>query len=413
MGSGIAGMACAWLLREHAKVTLFERENGFGGHTNTVGIREGGQTIPVDTGFMVYNEQTYPQLIDLFRGIGVSGVPTDMSFGVQDRTNGLAYACSGLKTYFAQWRRIIDPGHWRLLSEILRFFREATEAIKQSTLSEEQTLGAFLQQGGYSSRFREHFLLPMTGAIWSSRPEQMLKYPARFLLQFMHNHGLLGVGTQFQWYTFRGGSDVYKSKILEQARPERHLSTPVKCVRQDASTAVAQLENGQTRSFDAVLIAAHADEALKLLEHPSDQESALLGAFEYSKNRAILHDDRSVMPREKAAWASWNYCLESGDDGKRVTTHYWMNRLQPLETNVDYFVSLNEDRVAPERIHWQQDYTHPCFNAESMKAQEQLPVLNQSGPVYFCGSYFGNGFHEDAFVSAKSAVEQLLTNQRA
>jgi uncharacterized protein len=408
VGTGIAGMACARSLSDQFDLTLFEKNDYFGGHTNTVIVTEGRNRIPIDTGFMVYNEATYPNLVKLFDELGVQTMETDMSFGVQQRDQGLEYACTGLSSFFAQRKNYGKPGHWRLLAEILRFFKVA-KAYLSTGRDQTQTLSDFLREHQFKAVFIENYLLPMTAAIWSTPPNTMLNYPAKSLLGFLDNHRLLGVGIQLKWRTVRGGSKNYREKMLHPLRNSLRRDSCVISVNTNGETVQVRLRNGQTETFDNVVVATHADQALALLSEPSEIQKSCLGTFRYTTNPVILHSDSSVMPLNRRAWASWNFRME--DAGKTKTTastHYWMNRLQKVSDEQDYFVSVNYDGpIDSSKIHWEYSYEHPTFTLESLAAQKQLPILNQTGPIYFCGSYFRNGFHEDALVSGLEAAKAL------
>ena len=408
IGTGIAGMACAHYLKDLYDLTIYEKNNYTWGHTNTVSVSEGNHSIPIDTGFMVFNEATYPNLIRLFEELGVESVETDMSFGVQHRMKGLEYACSNLNTFFAQRVNFANPKHWKLLTEILRFFREA-KAYMAAEPTEAVTLKKFLETGRFKKAFMEDYLLPMTAAIWSTPPSLMLEYPALSLFRFLENHRLLGVGIQLKWRTVKGGSSTYRDKIMEPLKGNIHSSSKVMKIRKTGEQASVVLENGQCSTFDRVIVATHADQALTLLENPSKEEQTLLGAFSYTRNPVVLHSDNSVMPSKRNAWASWNFRMEK-DESENIcsSTHYWMNNLQKVSEKRDYFVSVDyAGPIDPAKVHWTYTYEHPQFTMESIRAQQVLPKLNETGPVYFCGSYFRNGFHEDALVSALAVVKQL------
>jgi predicted NAD/FAD-binding protein len=408
IGSGIAGMACAWFLRKTHAITLYEKNHYIGGHTNTVSVYEGDHEIPIDTGFMVFNKFTYPNLIRLFDQLGVVAVDTDMSFGVQVKERNLEYASSNANTFFAQRRQLFNVRHWHLISEIKRFFASATASLEvESNVA--LTLGAFLDNGKYSKAFIYDFLLPMTGAIWSTPPEGMLAYPASTLFRFMKNHGLLGIGTQFKWRTLRGGSRTYRDALIQNIGPHFKVREGAASVRRLSSGAEVKSLNGKIDTYDSVVIATHADEALALIDQPSAVERDLLGSFTYNVNPAMLHSDASVMPQQKRAWASWNYRVAGSEPKAFASTHYWMNSLQPLNAKQNYFVSLDyEGKINPDKIHWQTVYTHPRFDAAAIQAQLSLPQLNENGSVYYCGSYFKYGFHEDALSSAIQVVKRIL-----
>ena len=408
IGTGIAGMACARALCAQFDLKVFEKNHYFGGHTNTITVEEDGREVPIDTGFMVYNEETYPNLVKLFDELDVESMETDMSFGVQNRLGNLEYACSGLDTFFAQRRNVIRPSHWKLLREILRFFKEAKYYLENDR-DTNLTLRDFLDTRSFDTLFSENYLLPMTAAIWSTPPSLMLEYPAESLFRFLNNHKLLGVGIQLKWRTLKGGSRTYRDKILAPLQNQLHSESNVVSVTQKENGATVVLENGIQEDFDYVVIAAHADQALKMLHNPTSEQQRLLGAFPYSKNPVILHSDESVMPKNRRAWASWNFRIERlQDEQLSSSTHYWMNRLQNVSETKNYFVSVDyQGDIDPDKIHWNYIYDHPTFEKEGIAAQEHLPRLNEHGSVLFCGSYFKNGFHEDALASALNAANQL------
>ena len=342
IGSGIAGMGSAWYLRDDYDLKLYEKNNYAGGHTNTVYLEEGSVNLPVDTGFMVYNEHTYPNLIKLFRELRVETRQTSMSFGVQNLPKNLEYACTGFKTYFAQIRRVFDPDHWRLLNQIIRFFRSAKDFLSISS-DTRVTLADFLDLYSLDEALAEDYLLPMTAAIWSATPGKMLEFPALSLLRFLDNHQLLGIGTQLEWRTVVGGSDQYKNKILKALPGRVHVNRPVIGVATSSDLKVLVRDGkGDTEVFDYVIIATHADQAMRMLEDPSELQQRLLSKFTYRRNQVVLHGDDCIMPRCKAAWASWNFRTSCDSEGvRRSSTHYWMNSLQKVSENQHYFVSVD------------------------------------------------------------------------
>jgi predicted NAD/FAD-binding protein len=403
IGSGIAGMGAAWQLRNHADITLIEREARPGGHTNTVTVEENGQEIPIDTGFIVFNHATYPNLVRLFEELGVETKPSEMSFSVQHVPSGLEYNGMGLDKLFAQRSNILNPRFHALVFQILRFFRVA-RALLEKPDSLNCTVAEFVHRNALGVDFLNLYLIPMSSAVWSTDPRQMLDFPALSLIRFFQNHGFLGVTTHHPWFTVSGGSRSYRDKLLAHLRP---VQLPAKAVevKESETSATVHIEDGTVCEFDRVIIAAHADEALAMLAAPDEAQSRLLGAFGYQKNTATLHTDQSVMPRSRRAWASWNYRVEQDAHGDReATTHYWMNALQGVSKARDYFVSVNgADKIRPETILYQTGYEHPVYTLRAMEAQRDLPALNTRSPrqrIFFCGSYFRHGFHEDAYSSA-------------
>jgi len=413
IGSGIAGMGVAWQLRHHADITLIERESRPGGHTNTVFVEEDGHSIPIDTGFIVFNHATYPNLVRLFEELRVDTKPAEMSFSVQHGPTGLEYNGMGLNKLFAQRRNIFSPRFYSLIAQIMRFFRIAQKAM-ENPASLECTVEEFTRRNGLGQDFLDLYLVPMSSAVWSTEPGKMLEFPALSLIRFFQNHGFLGVSTHYPWFTVSGGSQAYMKKILAALDPVR-LPAKVVEVREKESSSSVKLEDGSDLEFDRVIIATHADEALAMLPEPDALQGRLLPAFRYQKNIATLHTDTSVMPRTRQAWASWNYRIQSDPAGQsEATTHYWMNTLQGVSQKRNYFVSVNgSESIRAESILYQTTYEHPVYTLEAMKAQRDLPKLNTRSPsqrIFFCGSYFRHGFHEDAYSSAVDLASILRPN---
>jgi len=417
IGSGIAGLGVAHYLSIHApeaKVTLFEADEKIGGHTATVQVTVPGE-LPVsfDTGFMVYNEVTYPNLTKLFTDLGVQTQPTSMSFSVQNRKAGIEYSGTSLNHLFAQRKNLLRPSFVRLLWQINRFNADAIkmleEALENPTYAQ-ITLQDYVRERDYGQNFMQQYLIPMSAAVWSTEYTKMLEFPAQTLLRFFYNHGFLGLHTQHPWRTVSGGSQNYVDKILARFLGTVLKSDPVTEVSRVTSAHQVQVRSRSgERVFDQVVIAAHADQALRLLSHPTEMERNLLSSFNYQNNSTLIHTDESVMPKKKLAWSSWNY-LMLDQTGTQASTHYWMNRLQALGGDTEYFVSLNaEELVDPKKILLRLNYTHPLFSGAAIRAQADLPKLNQQeGGIYFSGSYFKYGFHEDAYTSALNAAQVLL-----
>ena len=404
IGTGIAGLGCAHFLRDRFDLTLFEQNGYAGGHTNTIVVQERDRAVPVDTGFMVFNHVTYPNLTRLFRELGVETKPTSMSFSVQHRPSGLEYNGSSVNQLFGQRRNIVNPRHWRMLRAIDRFNTEAVAALEDERWAA-CTLAEYVEARGYGSDMLHRYLVPMGSAVWSTAPEKMLAFPATTLLRFWHNHGFLGMHTQHPWYTVVNGARQYVAKITAPFRNSMRLLN--KAVRIDRRGGRVQIttEDGALRVFDKVILACHADQALAMLADPSDLERRLLGAFKYQRNSATLHTDTSFMPRTRRCWASWNYRIDADADGGVLpTTHYWMNSLQGVSDRENYFVSLeSHDRVAPEKVLRRIDYEHPLFDRAAVAAQRELPQLNQMGAesgTFYAGAWFKYGFHEDGLTSA-------------
>ena len=409
IGSGIAGMAAAYYLRNQFDVTLIEKNSYAGGHTNTVNVHESGRRIPIDTGFMVFNETTYPNLVRLFSELGVISYNTSMSFGVRNIDTRLEYASTGFAGFFAQKRNLVNLRHWNLYSEITKFFKAADELILLGP-EPQYTMAEFAKDYSLSRSVMNDFILPMAGAIWSTPPEGILNFPALPLLQFMQNHRMLGIGTQLQWKTVESGSEQYKQKLLARLPDEPLLSQSIASIDQDNDTAYYCDERGQKQTYDYIIVATHANHALALLGDPSSAQKSALSAFKYNRNKAVLHTCDSVMPRSKNAWASWNVLHSLGSTGNsKSSTHYWMNSLQNLETDVDYFVSIDYDgEIDREKIRFSTTYEHPLFDEAATRAKERLPGLNTNSRIRFCGSYFRDGFHEDALWSSLKLVDELI-----
>lgn len=421
IGTGVSGLSCAWGLRDIADLTLFESERRPGGHTNTVAVEENGRQIPIDTGFIVFNKVTYPNLCRLFGELGIAIKPSEMSFSVQHAASGLEYNGMGLNKLFAQRRNIGNLRFLMLIAEIMRFFRVGRKWLRdesEGASSEERAdldsedLATFCKRHGFGRDFLDLYLIPMSSAVWSTEPGRILDFPASTLLHFFHNHGFLGVTTHHPWFTVDGGARTYVEKMLEVLGQPR-LGDPVVAVEEQEDGAWITTASGVRERFDAVVLASHADQSLRLLAHPTEEQQRLLSAFHYQRNEASLHTDSSVMPMRRLAWASWNFRVELGPDGhQRAATHYWMNALQGVSRNQDYFVSLNsDDRIDPARLLYRTTYDHPVFTLDAIRAQRELPKLNHTGRLYFCGSYFRYGFHEDAckagFDAAKAVRKHL------
>lgn len=399
VGSGIAALSCAWLLARRHDVTVYEQADRLGGHSNTVTARTPQGAVAVDTGFIVYNDATYPNLIALFDHLGIESRATDMSFAVSLDHGRFEYAAPGL---FAQKRNVLRPRFWSMLGEILRFYRTAPAdlaAMSDPTL----TLGDYLKREGFSEAFRDDHLLPMAAAIWSSPAHTLMDYPAEAFIRFCGNHGLLKLIGRPQWRTVVGGSRAYVERLVRGIGDGVRLNRGVTSVRRVGGGVVVHDAQGGAERFDHVVIGAHADQALAMLAEPTPREGELLGAFRYSRNLTVLHTDKGLMPRRKGAWASWNYI--GTDDGLCVT--YWMNRLQGLPGQ-DLFVTLNPPRPPrPETLLRTELYEHPIFDPAAMRAQRALWSLQGHGRVWFCGAHFGAGFHEDGLQSGLAVAEQL------
>jgi len=401
IGGGIAGLGAAWLLRNRYDVTVFERERHIGGHSNTIEVDENGRRVPIDTGFMVFNKVTYPYLVRLFDELRVPIKPTEMSFSVRNDELDIEYNGMGFNRVFAQRANLVRPRFLKLLAQIMRFFRVANASLNDESL-EKMSLDEFVRRHRLGDDFLRLYLVPMSASIWSITPGGALDFPAATLVRFFHNHGFLGVTTHHPWFTVDGGSREYVKRMLADL-PRTHASSPVASVETGADQATVRTEDGVSHAFDRVILAAHANESLALLQSPTPLQEKLLSAFRYQANETLLHTDATVMPQRKLAWAAWNYRMEPSGEGERPSTHYYMNRLQGVSDRENYFVSLNyADRIDPEKVLWRTNYTHPIFDRGALVAQHHLPSINAESPdqrVFFCGSYFRYGFHEDALAS--------------
>ncbi|MCX7259675.1 MAG: FAD-dependent oxidoreductase [Burkholderiales bacterium] len=418
IGSGISGLSTAYHLRNQADVTLFEAGSYFGGHTHTVDVTlpspRGMVTHGVDTGFLVFNERTYPGLIGLFAELQVQTSASDMSFSVQTpRASGqraMEWSGSNLNTVFAQRNNLLSPTFLGMLRDVLRFNTLANAlADRGQDHALMQPLGEFLDTHKFGSAFRHWYLLPMLGCIWSCPTDQMLQFPVATMVRFCHNHGLIQVVNRPQWFTVTGGAKHYVEKLLQHI-PRTHLQKPVKRIERNGSE-VRVFTAGGAEDFDGVVLACHADQALSLLAQPTPQEQALLGAIRYHPNKAVLHTDTSVLPKKKLAWAAWNYerATDLGLESSRVCLHYWINRLQPLPFSQDVVVSLNPVRaIDPSKVLGEYDYAHPVFDLAAIEAQSQLPRLQGQQNTWYAGAWMGYGFHEDGFKAGRDAALGIL-----
>jgi len=421
IGSGIAGLGVAHALRHAADVTLFEADSHFGGHAHTVDLTLGGVTHGVDTGFLVLNARTYPNLLKLFAGLDVELAKSEMSFSVQVPEARLEWSGSSLDSVFAQRSNALDPRFWRMLADVVRFNRVATAiALEPGGAARcAGSIGDFLVEHRFSTVFRDWYFLPMIGSIWSCPTAQMLRFPVATLIRFCHNHGLLQISNRPQWYTVKGGSRRYVERILRSI-PDARLRTPVRSVRRASSrpgTSGSERRDGVmvatddgSQRFDAAVLACHSDQALALLEAPTEAERAVLGAIRYHRNRAVLHTDIDLLPRRRRAWAAWNYerGRAAGGDSAGVCLHYLIDRLQPLPFDRPVIVSLNPLREpAADQVHGEFDYAHPVFDAAATAAQAGVPQLQGGGNVWFCGAWTQYGFHEDGLRSALAVSEDL------
>jgi predicted NAD/FAD-binding protein len=408
IGAGISGLSAAWLLKRQHEVTLFEAGDYIGGHTHTVDVEVDGARFPVDTGFLVFNHRTYPNLTALFRELKVDTVASDMSFAVSLAEPELEWAGSSLATLFAQKRNLARPGFWRMLQDTLRFNRATAGALP------EVTLGDYLVRERYSAEFRDWYLLPMAAAIWSCPTQAMLDYPLTTFVRFARNHGLLQVFDRPQWQTVKGGGRQYVNRIAAELDDVR-LATPVKSVLRDADGVWLGLPGGNCERFDEVVLACHSDQALALLgTAASAAERRILGAIRYQPNRAVLHTDAGLLPRDERVWSAWNYMAGApGGSAQRggeqpVSVSYLINHLQPLPTQTPVIVSLNPHiEPDPAKVIGDWDYDHPLFDQAAIGAQAQLDAIQGVESLWFCGAWGGYGFHEDGLASALAVANRL------
>ncbi|MGG2399332.1 NAD(P)/FAD-dependent oxidoreductase [Pseudomonas sp. SH1-B] len=399
VGSGIAGLTCAYLLNRKHDIQVFEAGDWIGGHTHTVDVRLDGRSYAIDTGFIVFNDWTYPNFIRLLEQIGVSYKPTEMSFSVSDPHSGVEYNGHDLNTLFAQRRNLLSPAFWGMLRDILRFNRQSQDDLASKRIDADTTLGQYLQRNGYGRRFIDHYIVPMGSAIWSMSLADMLSFPLQFFVRFCKNHGLLSVSDRPTWQVIEGGSRSYITPLTASFAERIRLNCPVSRVMRDQDGVTLHSAAG-TERFDKVIFACHSDQALALLEQASDAEREILGALPYASNDVVLHTDTRLLPERQLAWASWNYRLGGPSDQAAAVT-YNMNILQGIESDTTFCVSLNQTAaIDPDKILARFQYAHPQYSLAGSAAQTRWEELLGAQHSYFCGAYWANGFHEDGVVSA-------------
>ncbi len=410
VGTGISGMAAAWLLSSRHRVTVFERDGHVGGHSNTVDVAGTEGPVPVDTGFIVYNETNYPNLTALFDHLGVATEPSDMSFSASLDDGRREYAGTDFRSLFAQRRNLVSPRFWRMLGDVRRFYRDAPGLLAEDG-ADALTLGEYLAHNGYSRAFLDDHLLPMAAAIWSTKAEQVRAYPAAAFIRFFDNHGLLRLSGRPAWRTVTGGSREYVRRLTARYADRIRLGTGARTISRAPGLVTVIDDEGVSHRFDHVVVATHADQALALLDDPTDDERRLLRVFRYRSNVAVLHSDQQLMPRRPEVWASWNY-VEGRRAGaaKAPAAHvtYWMNRLQGLAPESPLFVTLNP--LYPPRSHKTIQtftYEHPLFDCRTVRAQRHLWSLQGRRNTWYCGCYFGAGFHEDGLQAGLAVAEDL------
>lgn len=407
IGSGVSGLSCAWLLSQEHDVVVYEKNDRIGGHSNTVDVETARGVLPVDTGFIVFNEPSYPNFTALLNHLGVAHEPSCMSFGVSMDGGAVEYSGQTLNSVFARRRNAASPTFWKMLTDIPRFHRDARSAIGAG-LGDAVSLGDFVRDNGYSDGFCSYFLQPMAAAIWSTPGMRALDYPAMSFFKFFANHGLLQVLNLPEWRTVSGGSRTYVDKIVAQLEGRFRTSHAVVRVERGVSGVAVTDAAGETAHFDQVVIAAHADEARAMTSGFGERHDNILSAFQYQSNRAVLHFDERLMPLRRRAWSSWNYL----GDAQEGSVSYWMNRLQNLACDENIFVTLNPaTQIDPAKIVAAFDYDHPMFNAATARAQADIWDIQGEGGVWFAGAHLGHGFHEDG-VQAGLAVAEAIGGVR-
>lgn len=405
IGTGIAGLSAAYLLNRNYDVTVYEKEGRLGGHSRTVDVRHGDRTIAVDTGFIVFNEQNYPNLTALFRHLDVPVKKSDMSFALTVGNGWLEWGAKDLAAILGQRRNLIRPQFIKLFVDVMRFNKDALAEVKRAP---DVSVGGLIQRMGLGDWFRQHYLLPMAGAIWSCPPCQMLEFPASSLVQFFANHNLLSVSGQPQWMTVDGGARTYVERLAASLDGQVRVACGAVRVERTARGARVTDAQGETRTYDEVVLACHSDEALALLADASAEERAALGAIRYQPNRAVLHKDESFMPKRKACWASWVYHSDGAGEEPAISVSYWMNNLQGIDKRYPLFVTLNPAKpIAPEDTFDTHLFAHPVFDFAAMRAQKDIMAMQGARNTWFCGAYLGYGFHEDGLKSGMKVAEML------
>ncbi|MDO3385569.1 FAD-dependent oxidoreductase [Gilvimarinus sp. SDUM040013] len=407
IGAGVSGLYTAYLLNKQYDVTVFEKNKDIGGHTATKTVSVPSGDYCIDTGFIVYNDRTYPNFIKLLDELGVEGQNTNMGFSVSCDHIGYEYAGTSLGGLFAQRKNWLSIKHWKLLLDITKFNRLCTKLYQARKISQDATLGSFLLEHKFSIEFERYYILPMVSAIWSSGTEMASQMPLQFFIRFFYNHGLLTIFNQPQWKTVTGGSHSYLQPLTEMFADRIVTEANIQCVTREDRGAVLHFSGGTTERFDGIVFACHSDEALSLLSSPSTVEREILGSIPYKGNQVVLHTDASILPSAKSAWASWNYRLDGTGDSQTLLT-YNMNILQNIDSPETFCVSVNpNNRIDEKLILGQYTYHHPVFTQESVLAQERWQEISGADRIYYCGAYWRNGFHEDGVVSALNVANQF------
>jgi predicted NAD/FAD-binding protein len=408
IGAGISGLLSAYLLNRQHDVTLFEANKYLGGHTHTKKVQSGGKEYNVNTGFIVFNDWTYPNFIKLMDQIGVVSEASEMSFSVRDENTGIEYNGTSFNSLFAQRSNLLKPSFWFMIRDILRFNKQTVEMLENDTIPEGQTLGEFVNKYGYGDRFVNHYIIPMGAAIWSASVNVMMEFPLRFFLKFFSNHGMLSVDNRPQWRVITGGSRAYIEPLIKSFKDNIHLNTPIASVKRSSENVTIKTCAGDEYEFDQVVFACHSDQALGMIDEPSQAENDILGAIPYQQNEVVLHTDRRLMPKRKLAWAAWNYHIPQRLSEYAMVT-YHMNALQNFEEAPDDFmVTLNRTaEIAPGKIIDKYDYAHPVFTMDGIAAQQRHSEINNKNRSHFCGAYWFSGFHEDGVNSALRVAESF------
>ena len=407
IGAGISGLTAAYYLSRNHQVTVFESADRIGGHTATIDVSHQGVDYSIDTGFIVFNDWTYPNFIELMDELGVDSQSTEMSFSVRCESTGIEYGGNNLNTMFAQRSNLLRPSFHRMIKDILRFNREAIRDLESGEISQATTLGEYLRANRYGDAFVYRYILPMGCAIWSASTERMIDFPFRFFVQFFKNHGLLSVNNRPQWRVIKGGSRQYLAPLIEDFRESIVLNANVRQIRRSDDSVEVTMSDGQAQSFDHVVMACHSDQALSLLDDASLSERSVLGAIPYQQNEVVLHTDEALLPQQRLAWSSWNYLLRKNFQERAVLT-YNMNILQGIRSDSTFCVTLNAtDSISPARIIERFNYSHPVFSLEAVAAARRIEQINGRKNTWFAGAYLGNGFHEDGVLSGRKVARSI------
>lgn len=407
IGSGVSGLVSAYLISKKHQVTLFEKDSRLGGHTATVDVTVEGEEYAIDTGFIVFNDRTYPNFLKLLEQIGIDKQPTEMSFSVQNKLTGLEYNGHNLNTLFSQRSNILNPKFWRLISEIVRFNKLAKAYYHQQNFSQDLTLGNFLDNNEFSEYFSQHYILPMTAAIWSTSLNKARSFPLSFFVQFFYHHGLLNITDRPQWYVIPGGSRSYIDKLIPRFKDNIKLNTNITQVVRHEEKVVIHFADQEPQEFDDVVLACHSDQALSLLAAPTQQEQEILQQMPYCDNEVVLHLDENMLPKKRLSWASWNYQL-TGESEKPAAVTYDMNILMGLKSKHTFCVTLNQtDQIEPTKILAKFNYHHPVISPDSFKAQQRRDEICGQNNVHFAGAYWYQGFHEDGVKSAIDVAKRF------